>query len=152
MTAILIFVILGLGGLLASAQSYSIPSSKIASGGGKSTGTGPAGQFAVTGAIGQPDAHTASTGGTYRLSGGFFSQFMALQTHGGPRLVVRRNGLNVEVAWPASVPGWVLQVNTADLNNAAWSDVAGAPTVSGPDQFHSFPMGSGRVFFRLRFK
>ena len=58
----------------------------------------------------------------------------------------------IKVAWPTSVPGWVLQVNTADLNNAAWTDAAGAPTVNGTEQLHSFPMEPGRAFFRLRFK
>lgn len=129
----------------ASAQSYSVTSRAIA-GGGTSSG----GAYAVTGAIGKHDANTASTGGTYSLSGGFLAQYMALQQTGAPHLIVRSVGANVQVVWASNVPGWVLQSNSSDLAPASWLDVVGTPSVNGAEQSLQFAAGSGRVFFRLR--
>lgn len=149
---LLILLALTLGAAMSQAQSYSITSGQITGGGGVSSGTGAAGSFTLTGTIGQ-QAWNPSTGGSYSLSGGFLSQFIALQQTGAPRLVIRPNGANVEVVWAATVPGWVLQANNADLNPANWVDVPGAPAVSGPDQFHAFAAGGGgRVFYRLRLR
>ena len=47
---------------------YDINKLVIANGGGNSIG----GNFVVTGSIGQHDANTASTGGDFALSGGFW--------------------------------------------------------------------------------
>lgn len=126
-----------IGSITAHAQSYSIASHTIA-GGGSSSGTGVAGDFAVTGSIAQPEASAASTGGSYSVSGGFFSQYIALQQAGAPPLVVRQSGGNVELVWGANVPGW--------------ADVVEAPTVNGAEQSHAFAAGSGRAFFRLRLR
>lgn len=141
-----ISIILTLWTGCAHAQSYSITSGKISSGGGTSSG----GSYSVTGAIGQPEAHAASTGGSYSLSGGFFSQYIALQQAGAPRLAIRKVGGNVDVVWGSNVPGWVLQVNASDLSSGGWADVVGSPTVSGSEPYHQFPAGSGRIFYRLR--
>jgi hypothetical protein len=149
MRPLFFLTILLLSGAAAKAQSYFIAAGVVNGGGGISSGTGAAGSFTITGAIGQ-QAWLASTGDSYSLSGGFFSQYIALQQTGAPRLVIRPNGTNVEVAWPATVPGWVLQQNSADLDPAGWTDVVGNPTVSGPEQFHPFAASGGRVFFRLR--
>ena len=141
------FAFLLLFAVSANAQSYSITSFTVDGGGGSSNG----GLYAVTGAIAQPDAHAASTGGAYALSGGFFSQYIAIQQLGAPQLIIRPvSGGNVQVVWGSNVPGWILQSNTADLATGSWSDVAGTPTVAGPEQFHQFATGSGRAFFRLR--
>ena len=56
---------------LSNAQSggdFALEKSTIATGGGQSNG----GDFVVTGTIGQHDANTASTGGDFALSGGFW--------------------------------------------------------------------------------
>jgi hypothetical protein len=137
---------------IASGQNYSITSAKIAGGGGASSGTGAAGNFSVTGAIGQPDASAASSGGAYSISGGFFAQYMALQQTGAPKLIIRPGtGATVQVVWGANVPSWVLQTNSTGLAPESWVDVIGAPTVNGAEQFHQFSTGGGgRVFFRLR--
>ena len=99
---------------------------------------------------GQHEASPASTGGTYSISGGFFGQYMALQQTGAPLLTIRGVGASVQVVWGSNVPGWILQANSTDLAPNGWADVAGTPTVSGPEQFLQFAAGSGRVFFRLR--
>ena len=67
-----------------------------------------------------------------------------------PGYLAARFTNQVELVWPAAVPGWVLQQNTSDLNPEAWADVPGSPSVSGPEQFHPFTTSGGRVFFRLR--
>jgi hypothetical protein len=144
---ILLTLALVMGSITAHAQSYSITSRAIAGGGGISSG----GAYAVTGAIAQPDASAASTGGTYSLSGGFLAQYMALQQTGAPHLTIRAvAGSNVQVVWGSNVPGWVLQSNTSELSPAGWVDVVGTPSVFGAEQFLQFAAGSGRVFFRLR--
>ena len=51
------------------AQSYSIDWYKVAGGGGASTN----GVYTLSGALGQPDASGAMTGGNYSLTGGFWS-------------------------------------------------------------------------------
>ncbi len=130
------------------AQSYAITGT-VSGGGGVSSGTGAAGTFSVTSTIAQ-QAWNASTGSPYAVSGGFFSQYEALQTLGAPPLVIRRNGTNVELVWGSNVPGWVLQWNSGDLAPASWLDVVGTPSVNGTEQFIQFAAGSGRVFFRLR--
>lgn len=142
----LLILALVVGSITAHAQSYSITSRAIAGGGGTSSG----GAYAVTGAIAQHDANTASTGGSYSLSGGFLAQYMALQQVGAPHLIIRSVTPNVQVVWGSNVPGWVLQSNSTDLAAANWLDVVGTPTVSGAEQFLQFAVGSGRVFFRLR--
>lgn len=135
-----------LGSVTAQAQSYAITSATVDGGGGTSSG----GAYAVTGAIAQHEASAPCTGGSYSLSGGFFAQYMALQQAGAPFLTIRATGANVQLVWGANVPGWVLQSNSADLAAPGWADVAGAPSVSGAEQFHTFATGGGRVFFRLR--
>ena len=138
--------------LNARAQSYSITSHTIAGGGGTSSGTGTAGDFAVTGSIAQAEASVFSAGGSYSVSGGFFSQYIALQQAGAPRLTVRQSGGNVELVWGSNVPGWVLQTNVTNLSPAGWVDVVAAPAVDGAEQYHAFTASGGRAFFRLRLR
>ena len=78
------------------AQQYSIDWYKIAGGGGTSTN----GQFSITGTIGQPDANGAMSGGSYSLSGGFWSLVSVVQTAGAPMLTITHTGNTVTVSWP----------------------------------------------------
>ena len=66
------------------AQSYSINWYKVAGGGGASTG----GVYSVSGTIGQHDAGQPITGGTYSLTGGFWSLIAVVQTPGAPTLYI----------------------------------------------------------------
>ncbi len=66
------------------AQSYSINWYKVAGGGGASTG----GVYSVSGTIGQHDAGQPMTGGTYSLTGGFWSLIAVVQTPGAPTLYI----------------------------------------------------------------
>jgi len=76
------------------AQSYTIDWYKIAGGGGTSTG----GTYQVSGTIGQPDASGAMTGGSYTLTGGFWSLISVVQTAGLPSLTITRAGNSVIVS------------------------------------------------------
>mgnify|MGYP002783739173 FL=1 len=53
---------------MAAAQPFEIPWYTIDGGGGTSAG----GTFSVSGTIGQPDAGTALSGGTFTITGGFW--------------------------------------------------------------------------------
>ena len=48
--------------------SYALERQVVAGGGGSSSG----GAYALSGTIAQPEAHDASTGGTFALAGGFW--------------------------------------------------------------------------------
>ena len=130
--------------LRAWGQSYSIDWFKISGGGGTSTGA----TYQVTGTIGQLDASGAMSGGSYSLTGGFWSLISVVQTTGLPNLVITHNGNTVTVSWPntgnytlqqndnLAVPsGWaptVYQINTANGTNSI--------TIIAP---------AGNLFFRL---
>jgi len=128
------------------AQNFAIPSFTVDGGGGTSSG----GTFSVSGTIGQPDAAPVSAGGTFAVTGGFWSALQLVQTPEAPVLAFRGTGGTVQVFWPANAPGWILQTSPS-MAAGTWTDVSGAPAVSGPDQFHSFVItGTARLFFRLR--
>ena len=126
------------------AQSYSIDWYKISGGGGTSTG----GTYAVSGSIGQPDAGVAMSGGSYSLTGGFWSFIAVVQTAGLPNLTIMRNGNTVSVSWAdtgsctlqqnanlALANGWTPCGNTVNCNNGTNSITITSPT--------------GSLFFRL---
>lgn len=144
--AILVGIAFGLTSLLATAQSYDIPSGTFPSGGGTSS----AGSYSLEGTIGSTQSGTSSNG-LYAVDGGFVGQYMALQQAGAPHLIIRTlNANQVQLAWPSSVPGWQLQSNSADLNPNAWMDVAIRPVTGVAEQSISVSACNGRVFFRLR--
>jgi hypothetical protein len=135
------FLLVLLAGILsASAQSYSIDWFTVDGGSGTSTG----GVYSVSGTIGQPDAGSAMTGGSFSLAGGFWSLY-AVQTPGAPLLTIGYGGNQAIVSWPPSVTGWTLQTNN-NLATGIWGDYAGA--VSNNRVTNSPPTGS--VFFRLK--
>ena len=139
-------LILLIGVLLPSlciAQQYSVAWYKIAGGGGASTGS----TYQVTGTIGQPDAGTAMSVGTYSLTGGFWSLIAVVQISGAPSLTITHsvNGLNI--SWPYPSSGWTLQQNS-NLATTAWSATGGVSN-DGTNNFITIPSPSGNLFFRL---
>jgi len=126
---------------MAHAQSYSIDWYKIAGGGGTSTG----GVYSVSGTIGQPDASGAMSGGTYSLTGGFWSLISVVQTPGAPLLTITYSGNQAIVSWSPSVTGWTLQTNN-NLATGTWGNYAGQVSnnrvTNSPSQ--------GNLFFRLK--
>jgi hypothetical protein len=113
-------------GLAAQAQ-YAINWSKIAGGGGTSTG-GPmiGSNYSVSGTIGQPDAGGPMTNGQYSVTGGFWALPQAVQTIGSPTLTIAPAGAGqATIAWSPATPGFVLQ-ETADLSLAWTNSLSGA--------------------------
>ena len=126
------------------AQGYSIDWHKISGGGGTSTGA----TYLVTGTIGQHDVGGAMSGGSYSVTGGFWSLISVLQTPGAPTLTITHSASGVVISWPSSSAGFVLQQNP-DLNTANWT--TGGFTISddGTNKNVTITSPAGNLFFRL---
>ena len=86
---------------------YSIDWHKIAGGGSTSTSTNS--QYSLSGTIGQHDAGSPMTGGTYSLTGGFWALY-AVQTPGAPTLAIAPAAPGqATISWTPNTPGFVLQ-------------------------------------------
>src|ERR1019366_10281193 len=83
------------------AQQFSVDWYEIAGGGGTSTGA----TYQVTGTIGQPDASCAMSGGSYSVTGGFWSLISVVQTAGLPNLSIAHSGNSIIVSWPNTAGG-----------------------------------------------
>jgi len=125
------------------AQSYSIDWYKIAGGGGTSTG----GTYQVSGTIGQPDAIGTMTGGSFSVTGGFWSLISAIQTVGLPNLTISHSENNVIVSWP-NTGSYTLQQNNS-LATGTWN--ASPYTITTLNGTNSITIVSpnGNTFFRL---
>ena len=123
----------------ATAQSYSIDWHKVSGGGGTST----SGVYSVSGTIGQADAGGAMSGGSYSLTGGFWSLY-AVQTPGAPILSITYLNHQAIVSWPASVTGWTLQTNK-NVAAGTWGNYTGVVVNNSVTN----PATSGNLFFRL---
>jgi len=127
--------------LTVHAQSYSIDWHTIDGGGGTSAD----GACSVSGAIGQPDAGGPMTGGTFSLTGGFWTLPSVIQTPGAPALsIVPGPGGFAVISWSPATPGFVLQLSD-NLTAPNWSD---AP--SGAANPATVPASSPSKFYRLR--
>ncbi len=126
---------------LGTAQTYTVDWYKIAGGGGTSTG----GVYAVSGTIGQPDASGAMSGGSYSLTGGFWSLISVVQTPGAPLLTITHAGNQAVISWPPSVTGWTLQTNV-NLATPTWGNYLGAVV---NNRVTNAPP-NGNLFFRLK--
>jgi hypothetical protein len=139
MKKLLLLLAIGLPAIIAHAQ-YSIGWSKIAGGGGTSTG----GVYAVSGTIGQHDAGGPITNGQYSITGGFWVLPQAAQVTGAPALSIAPAGLGLAtVSWIPPTPGWVLQENL-NLGTTNWVN-----SVSGATNPITVPAVSPRKFYRL---
>jgi hypothetical protein len=137
---ILITLALGLLAPALHAQQYSIGWYKISGGGGTSSN----GQYSVSGTIGQHDAGSAMTGGSYSLTGGFWSLISVVQTPGAPLLAITYAGNQAVVSWPLPSTGWTLQTNN-NLATPTWGNYTG-PVVNNSV---TIAPPSGNLFFRL---
>jgi hypothetical protein len=132
------------GALSASAQNYSITWSKIAGGGGTSTG----GNYSLIGTIGQHDAGKM-TGGNYTLEGGFLSGIVLIQTVGSPQLSIQRSGGTAIISWPVSgSTGFVLQ-EALELNTLSWGNSGATINTASGTNSVTVP-ATGVKFYRLR--
>lgn len=123
------------------AQAQTMALRGTVNGGG---GTSGSGQYQISGTIGQPEASLAMTNGPFAVSGGFWAMPIAVQTHGAPFLTITVGGPGqATIAWPAEVPGYVLQ-ETALLTPATWGN---AP--SGTNNPVTIPATSIQKYYRL---
>ena len=141
---ILGLIILALAVLSARAQSYSVDWYKIAGGGGTSTG----GLYSVSGTIGQPDASGEMTGGSYSLTGGFWSLINVVQTTGAPTLSITHSGNSVIVSWPTPSASWTLQQN-GNLPGGSWATSGYLVSTNGGINSITITLSAGNLFFRL---
>ncbi len=141
-----------LTGLLAPAlraQTYSIDWHKIAGGGGNSAGTNGSAVYALSGTIGQPDAGGSMTGGSYSLTGGFWSIVSIVHAASSPVLSIARSGnAGVVVSWPTAPAGFTLQQSTS-LSTANWTTSGYAITTANGTNSITISHPSGNLFFRL---
>jgi hypothetical protein len=135
--------------LPAKAQSgggFDLSWSKIAGGGGTSTG----GVYAVSGTIGQPDAG-AMSGGNYTHQGGFWGVIAAVPTVGAPAITIFRTTTNtVAVTWPSLSTGWTLQQNTNSVSSVNWSNITSGIADNGTTKTLIVAPPAGNRFYRLR--
>jgi hypothetical protein len=144
--------LLVLAGLLALsagaiAQSYSIDWYKVSGGGGTSTG----GTYQVSGTIGQPDASGAMTGGSYSMTGGFWSLINVVQIPGVPNLLIVANGPNsVKILWPDPATNtYSLQQNNNLATPGGWSTSGYSISTSNGTNSITITPPAGNLFFRL---
>ena len=65
-----------------------------------------------------------------------------------PALAVRREGTSVQLSWPKSERGWILESST-EADGLAWEPVAQAATVVGGQWTVTVTEVTGRRFYRL---
>jgi len=140
----LLIILLLLAASAVHAQQYSIGWYKIAGGGGTSTN----GQYSVSGTIGQPDAGMAMSGGSFSVSGGFWSLISVVQTVGAPTLLISHFGNTVTVYWQ-DVAGWSLQQNNNLASPSNWSASGGVLNSNGTNYLNVISP-TGNLFFRLQ--
>ena len=126
------------------AQQYSIDWYKIAGGGGTSTGA----TYQVSGTIGQPDASGALTGGSYSVTGGFWSLISVVQTAGLPNLVVTHSGGGVIISWP-DTGNYTMQQNANLALANGWATSGYTITTANGTNSITITSPAGNLFFRL---
>jgi hypothetical protein len=130
------------------AQNYSIDWYTIGGGGGSSAGTNGGTTYSVTGTIGQTGT-AGMSGGSYTVTGGFWSVIASVQTPGAPLLSITRSGNQAVISWSASATGFVLQ-QTSNLATTPWGASSAPLTTNGATISVTVPAGSGYQFFRLQ--
>ncbi len=139
------FVVFGLLTATLHAQSYSVDWSKIAGGGGTSTSS----VYSVGGTIGQHDAGGPMSGGTYSLTGGFWSLF-AVQNPGAPYLGIFHTTTNTAVIyWAYPATGFSLQQNSSLSVTNGWVSPSETTTNNGTSNYIIVNPPVGTRFYRL---
>ena len=141
-------VVLLLTAVNAHSQPYTINWYKIAGGGGTSTGD----VYSVSGTIGQHDAGGPMTGGSYSLTGGFWSLISVVQTPGAPLLTITLNPAfsTVTISWPSSGGSFTLQTN-GNLATSNWVDYGGTVYNAAGTNSITVSPSADNLFFRLKF-
>ena len=110
--------------VLSATAQYTIDWFKVADGGGTSTGS----VYSVSGTTGQHDASDVMTNGQFSVTGGFWVLPQAVQTEGGPFLMITPAAPGfATISWMPNTPGFVLQ-ETSILSPSNWTNSAPALT------------------------
>jgi len=126
--------------------NYTLDWFTVDGGGGTSTG----GVFSLSGTIGQPDAATTMSGGSFSVDGGDWSLITAVPTPGGPSLSIALTATNTAIlSWPSPATGFVLE-ETSDLGTTNWSNPGLTPSDNGTIKTVVVPVDPGTKFYRLR--
>jgi len=88
------------------------------------------------------------SGGSYSLTGGFWSILAVLQTAGSPLLTITRAGSQATISWSSSATGFMLQQSSTLLPNS-WLTSTNTLTTNGGTISISVPATSGYQYFRL---
>jgi hypothetical protein len=134
--------------LLGHAQGFALTWYKVAGGGGISSGTNGSTVFTLAGTIGQQDASTTVTGGTFALTGGFWSQIAIVQNPSGPSLSISPMSGGAMISWPSSATNYFLQF-TRNLETRAWNLYPADIVTNGSSNTVMVPASSPRMYFRL---
>ncbi|MBI5385708.1 MAG: hypothetical protein HZA90_13600 [Verrucomicrobia bacterium] len=127
------------------AQSYSIDWFTVGGGGGTSADA----QYSLTGTPGQPEAGGPMAGGSFSLTGGFWSAVSVEPTVEAPRLAAANSGPNaVVVSWSDSSGRWILE-QSPSLSSPSWTDCPLSPVVEGGRCRVTVSPPTGTLFFRL---
>ncbi len=146
----LLFLSLACPALAGAAESLSIDWYTVDGGGGSSS----AGEFTLSGTVGQPDAGTlTAAGGGFTLLGGYWGQFSegTEVPSERPRLYVRLiNASTLVLSWPTGQTGYLLEQRLAA--SPGWSDVPVTPVVVGTEYQVSltFSPNDAPTYLRLR--
>jgi hypothetical protein len=112
-------------------------------------GTSTNGNFSVSGTVGQADASIPMTGGSFSMTGGFWSILSPVQTPGAPLLTITITATNsAVVSWPLAATGFALQVNSS-LHSTNWISVSEPVTTNSASQFIIVNPPHGSRFYRL---
>jgi hypothetical protein len=90
------------------------------------------------------------TGGTYSLTGGFWSLIALVQTAGAPTLSIAHLGNSAIISWPSPSAGFLLQTNS-NLATTNWAIYSGTIVTNGAGTTNSVTITppTGNLFFRL---
>lgn len=111
-------------------------------------GTSAAGQFTLTGTIGQPDAGITLSGGQFSLTGGFWSFLSVVQTPGAPLLKITLVGTNAVLSWPLNTSDFLLQ-ETPSLNAPVWTSTPQSVVDTATEHTVTVPASGLMKCFRL---
>jgi hypothetical protein len=125
-------------------QSFAIDWFTIDAGGGVSEGGG----YSVNGSIAQSDAGSAMSGGSYSMTGDFWS-IVAVQTPEAPLLKILGTATNtVMVSWPSVSAPFTLQQNNQS-EASTWSPATQTVFDDGTNKYIFVNPPTGKRFYRL---
>jgi len=146
----LLFLSLVCPALAGAAESLSIDWYTVDGGGGSTS----AGDFTLSGTVGQPDAGALiASGYDFAVFGGYWGQFgdVIPVPPERPVLSISFAGPNsLLLFWPASQAGYLVQKRLADAQS--WNDLTTTPVVVGNEYqvALSFTPADAPTYFRLR--